>query len=183
MSQTPKIAILGAGESGVGSAVLAASKGYDVLVSDLGTIKPKYKQMLIDRKINFEENKHDEAWILSAEEVIKSPGIPDKAPLIIKLREQGIPVISEIEFAARYTKATLIGISGTNGKTTTTLLTYHLLKKGGLHVGLAGNVGKSFALQVAENDFDYFVLELSSFQLDGMYHVRLNIAVLLNITP
>jgi UDP-N-acetylmuramoylalanine--D-glutamate ligase len=183
MSQTPKIAILGAGESGVGSAVLAASKGYDVLVSDLGTIKPKYKQMLIDRKINFEENKHDEAWILSAEEVIKSPGIPDKAPLIIKLREKGIAVISEIEFAARYTKATLIGISGTNGKTTTTLLTYHLLKKGGINVGLAGNVGKSFALQVAENDFDYFVLELSSFQLDGMYHVRLNIAVLLNITP
>lgn len=183
MNKPLKIAILGAGESGVGSAVLAAQQGFEVLVSDMGAIKPKYKQMLEERHINFEENKHDEAWILQADEVIKSPGIPDKAPMIAKLREQGTPVISEIEFAARYTNATLIGITGTNGKTTTTLLTYHLLKKGGLNVGLAGNVGKSFALQVAESNYDYYVLELSSFQLDGMFKVRLNIAVLLNITP
>jgi UDP-N-acetylmuramoylalanine--D-glutamate ligase len=178
-----KIAILGAGESGVGSAVLAIKQGYEVLLSDMGTIKEKYKQTLHDYGINYEENKHDEAWILSATEVIKSPGIPDKAPLIKKLHEQGTPVISEIEFAARYTNATLIGITGTNGKTTTTLLTYHILTKAGLNVGLAGNIGKSFALQVAENNFDYYVLELSSFQLDGMFNVRLNIAVLLNITP
>lgn len=183
MNTSVKIAILGAGESGVGSAVLAAKQGYDVLLSDSGTIKDKYKKVLVDHKINFEENKHDEAWILSANEVIKSPGIPDKAPLIVKLHQQGTPVISEIEFAARYTNATLIGITGTNGKTTTTLLTYHLLTKAGLNVGLAGNIGKSFALQVAENNFDYYVLELSSFQLDGMFKVRLNIAVLLNITP
>ncbi|HRG59463.1 MAG TPA: UDP-N-acetylmuramoyl-L-alanine--D-glutamate ligase [Bacteroidia bacterium] len=183
MNTSVKIAILGAGESGVGSAVLAAKQGYDVLLSDSGTIKDKYKKVLVDNKINFEENKHDEAWILSANEVIKSPGIPDKAPLIVKLNQQGTPVISEIEFAARYTNATLIGITGTNGKTTTTLLTYHLLTKAGLNVGLAGNIGKSFALQVAENNFDYYVLELSSFQLDGMFKVRLNIAVLLNITP
>jgi UDP-N-acetylmuramoylalanine--D-glutamate ligase len=178
-----KIAILGAGESGVGSAVLALKQGYDVLLSDLGTIKDKYKKVLLDYGIRFEENQHDEAWILSANEVIKSPGIPDKAPLIKKLHEQGISVISEIEFAARYTNATLIGITGTNGKTTTTLLTYHILTKAGLNVGLAGNIGKSFALQVAENNFEYYVLELSSFQLDGMFKVRLNIAVLLNITP
>jgi UDP-N-acetylmuramoylalanine--D-glutamate ligase len=183
MTKPLKIAILGAGESGVGSAVLATKQGYEVLLSDKGVIKDKYKQILKDRKINFEENEHNEAWILGADEVIKSPGIPDKAPLIVKLREQGVPVISEIEFAARYTNATLIGISGTNGKTTTTLLTYHLLSKAGLNVGLAGNIGKSFALQVAENNFEYYVLELSSFQLDGMYKVRLNIAVLLNITP
>lgn len=183
MNTSLKIAILGAGESGVGSAVLAAKQGYDVLLSDSGTIKEKYKKVLVEHKINFEENKHDENWILSANEVIKSPGIPEKAPLIVKLHQQGTPVISEIEFAARYTNATLIGITGTNGKTTTTLLTYHLLVKAGLNVGLAGNIGKSFALQVAENNFDYYVLELSSFQLDGMYKVRLNIAVLLNITP
>jgi UDP-N-acetylmuramoylalanine--D-glutamate ligase len=183
MNATHKIAILGAGESGVGSAVLAVKQGFDVLLSDMGTIKEKYKKTLLDYGIKFEENKHDEAWILSANEVIKSPGIPDKAPLIKKLYAQGTPVISEIEFAARYTNATLIGITGTNGKTTTTLLTYHTLVKAGLNVGLAGNIGKSFALQVAENDFDYYVLELSSFQLDGMFKVRLNIAVLLNITP
>jgi UDP-N-acetylmuramoylalanine--D-glutamate ligase len=183
MNVTHKIAILGAGESGVGSAVLAVKQGFDVLLSDMGTIKEKYKKTLLDYGIKFEENKHDEAWILSANEVIKSPGIPDKAPLIKKLYAQGTPVISEIEFAARYTNATLIGITGTNGKTTTTLLTYHTLVKAGLNVGLAGNIGKSFALQVAENDFDYYVLELSSFQLDGMFKVRLNIAVLLNITP
>lgn len=183
MNTPLKIAILGAGESGVGSAVLAVKQGFEVLLSDKGIIKEKYKQELLARNINFEENTHNEAWILSANEVIKSPGIPDHAPLIQKLREHNIPVISEIEFAARYTNATLIGITGTNGKTTTTLLTYHILCKAGLNVGLAGNIGKSFALQVAENNFDYYVLELSSFQLDGMYKVRLNIAVLLNITP
>lgn len=183
MNKHLKIAILGAGESGVGSAVLAAKQGYDVLLSDMGTIKDKYKKVLHDYAIKYEENKHDEEWILSAHEVIKSPGIPDKAPLIKKLHEQGTPVISEIEFAARYTNAKLIGITGTNGKTTTTLLTYHILTKAGLNVGLAGNIGKSFALQVAENNFDYYVLELSSFQLDGMFKVRLHIAVLLNITP
>lgn len=183
MSKPLKIAILGAGESGVGSAVLALKQGYEVLLSDKGIIKEKYKKELLERNINFEENNHNEDWILSADEVIKSPGIPDKAPLIVKLKQQGTPVISEIEFAARYTNATLIGITGTNGKTTTTLLTYHLLNKAGFNVGLAGNIGKSFALQVAENHFDYYVLELSSFQLDGMYKVRLNIAVLLNITP
>ena len=183
MNAAFKIAILGAGESGVGSAVLATKQGFDVLLSDMGTIKDKYKKTLLEYNIKFEENKHDEEWILSANEVIKSPGIPDKAPLIKKLHEQGTPVISEIEFAARYTNATLIGITGTNGKTSTTLLTYHTLTKAGLNVGLAGNIGKSFALQVAENNFDYYVLELSSFQLDGMFKARINIAVLLNITP
>ena len=183
MNKHLKIAILGAGESGVGSAVLATKQGYDVLLSDKGSIKEKYKNVLLQYNIKFEENTHDEAWILTANEVIKSPGISDQAPLILKLQAQGTPIISEIEFAARYTNATLIGITGTNGKTTTTLLTYHILTKAGLNVGLAGNIGKSFALQVAENNFDYYVLELSSFQLDGMYKVRLNIAVLLNITP
>lgn len=178
-----KIAILGAGESGVGSAVLAKQKGYDVLVSDKGNIKDKYKQILEKYQIKYEENNHDEAWILSASEVIKSPGIPDKSPLIKQLHQKHISVISEIEFAARYTGAKLIGISGTNGKTTTTLLTYHILKKAGYNVGLAGNVGKSFAFQVATENFDYYVIELSSFQLDGMFKTRLNIAVLLNITP
>ena len=155
MNASIKIAILGAGESGVGTAVLATKQGFDVLLSDMGTIKDKYKKTLLEYNIKFEENKHDEEWILSANEVIKSPGIPDKAPLIKKLHDQGTPVISEIEFAARYTNATLIGITGTNGKTTTTLLTYHTLTKAGLNVGLAGNIGKSFALQVAENNFDY----------------------------
>jgi UDP-N-acetylmuramoylalanine--D-glutamate ligase len=183
MNTPRKIAILGAGESGVGSAVLAIKHGYDVLLSDMGTIKEKYKKTLLDYGIKYEENKHDEEWILGVDEVIKSPGIPDKAPLIKKIKDKGIAVISEIEFASRYTNATLIGITGTNGKTTTTLLTYHTLVKAGLNVGLAGNIGKSFALQVAENNYDYYVLELSSFQLDGMFKVRLNIAVLLNITP
>lgn len=183
MNKQHKIAILGAGESGVGSAILATKQGFDVLLSDAGTIKEKYKTVLINHGIKYEEQQHNEAWILAANEVIKSPGIPDKAPLIKALHAQGTPVISEIEFAARYTNATLIGITGTNGKTTTTLLTYHILTKAGLNVGLAGNIGKSFALQVAENDFEYYVLELSSFQLDGMFKTRINIAVLLNITP
>ena len=134
--------------------MLATKQGYDVLLSDKGSIKEKYKNVLLQYNIKFEENTHDEAWILTANEVIKSPGISDQAPLILKLQAQGTPIISEIEFAARYTNATLIGITGTNGKTTTTLLTYHILTKAGLNVGLAGNIGKSFALQVAENNFD-----------------------------
>ncbi len=178
-----KLVILGAGESGVGSAILAKKEGFDVLVSDAGTIKEKYKEVLSNYEIPFEEGKHSETEILKAVEVVKSPGIPDKAPLVKKLKEAGIPVISEIEFAGRYTQAKTICITGSNGKTTTTMLTYHLLKSAGLNVGLAGNVGKSFAWQVAEQNFDFYVLELSSFQLDGMFDFRAHVAVLLNITP
>ncbi|MEO6884377.1 MAG: UDP-N-acetylmuramoyl-L-alanine--D-glutamate ligase [Bacteroidia bacterium] len=178
-----RVVILGAGESGVGAAVLAMQKGLDVFVSDKGMIKENFKTILSQNKIEWEEGKHTEEKIFSADEIIKSPGIPDKAELIKKLHEKNIPVISEIEFAGRYTQAKTICITGSNGKTTTTLLTYHILKKAGLNVGLAGNVGKSFAMQVAEKDFDYYVIELSSFQLDGMYKFRADIAVLLNITP
>jgi len=178
-----KIVILGAGESGVGSAVLARKAGFDVLVSDAGKIKPDYKQSLLDRGFEFEEGGHTEARILEAQTVIKSPGIPEKAPLIKLLHEKNIPVISELEFASRYSKARLICITGSNGKTTTTLMTYHILKTAGLNVGLAGNIGQSFALQVAEQDFDHYVLEVSSFQLDGMYDFRADIAILMNITP
>lgn len=178
-----RIVILGAGESGTGAAVLAVKKGFDVFLSDKGVIKEKYKNVLAVHNIPFEEGKHTEELILNANEIIKSPGIPDKAELIVKLKEQHIPIISEIEFAGRYTNAKKICITGSNGKTTTTMLTYHILKKAGLNVGLAGNVGKSFAMQVAENNFDYYVLELSSFQLDNMYDFKADIAVLLNITP
>ncbi|GAB2693829.1 UDP-N-acetylmuramoyl-L-alanine--D-glutamate ligase [Mucilaginibacter koreensis] len=178
-----RLAILGAGESGVGAAYLAKQQGYDVFVSDFGAIAEKYKQQLQEWNIRFEENQHTEAEILGAVEVVKSPGIPEKAPLVKKLRAQGTPVISEIEFAGRYTNATIIGITGSNGKTTTTSLTYEILKHSGLNVGLAGNIGKSFAYQVATEQFDYYVLELSSFMLDDMYEFRVNIAVLLNITP
>lgn len=177
------IVILGAAESGVGAAILAKEKGFDVFVSDNGTIKDQYKSMLIENNIDFEENHHTEERILEATEVIKSPGIRSDAPLIVKLMGQGTPVISDLEFAARYTNAKLICITGSNGKTTTTLLTYHILKQAGLNVGLAGNVGKSFALQVAHNNFDYYVLEISNFQLDHMYDFRADIAILLNITP
>jgi UDP-N-acetylmuramoylalanine--D-glutamate ligase len=177
------IVIIGAAESGVGSAVLAAKKGFDVFVSDSGVIKEEYKRLLNHHSIPFEENNHSEEKILTAKEVIKSPGVPDKAELIKKIKAAGIPIISEIEFAGRYTKAKTIGITGTNGKTTTTMLVYHVMQKAGLNVGLAGNIGKSFALQVAEKDFDYYVLELSSFQLDGMYDFRCNVAILTNITP
>ncbi len=177
------VAILGGGESGVGAAILAQKQGYSVFLSDLGKIKDKYKQVLADYNIEFEEEKHSTDKILSAELVIKSPGIPDKAPLIVQLKEQKTPVISEIEFAGRYTSAKTICITGSNGKTTTTLLTYHILKNAGLNVGLAGNVGKSFAWQVAEENFDVYVIELSSFQLDGMYDFRADVAVLMNITP
>lgn len=178
-----RIVILGSGESGVGSAVLAKQKGFDVFVSDKSLIKEKYKEQLVAENILFEEGVHSEEKILNATEVIKSPGIPDKAELVQKLRAKNIPVISEIEFAGRYTNAKKICITGSNGKTTTTLLTYHILKKAGYNVGLGGNVGKSFAMQVARENFDYYVLELSSFQLDGMYDFTADIAVLLNITP
>ena len=178
-----KIVVLGAGESGAGAAVLARQQGFDVFVSDMGEIKPEYKQMLNDHGIGWEEKKHTEELILNADEVIKSPGIPDKAPIIQKLKAQHTPVISEIEFAGRYTDAKMICITGSNGKTTTTMLIYHILKNGGLNVGLAGNVGKSLALQVAEEKHDYYVVELSSFQLDGMTEFKADIAILLNITP
>ena len=178
-----KLVVLGAAESGVGAAVLAKKKGYEVFVSDRGEIKKKYKNVLSKYRIRFEEKKHTEKMILGADEVVKSPGIPDSAEIVKKLRARKIPVISEIEFAARYTRAKLIGITGTNGKTTTTMLTYHIFKKAGLKVGLAGNVGKSFAMQVAKGDKEYYVIELSSFQLDGMFETRINVAILTNITP
>jgi UDP-N-acetylmuramoylalanine--D-glutamate ligase len=178
-----RIVVLGAGESGVGAAILAQKKGFEVFISDKGAIAEKYKNVLLNYNISWEEGKHSEDKIFNASEVVKSPGIPDKAELIKKLKQKNIPVISEIEFAGRYTKAKTICITGSNGKTTTTLLTYHILKKAGLNVGLAGNVGDSFARKVAEADCDYYVLELSSFQLDGMYEFRADIAVLLNITP
>jgi UDP-N-acetylmuramoylalanine--D-glutamate ligase len=180
---TKTISILGAGESGTGSALLAKSKGFSVFVSDQGSISPKYKTVLTDNGIDFEEGMHSEDRILSSDMVIKSPGIPDKAPLVKKLVAKEIPVISEIEFASKYTHAKLIAITGSNGKTTTTLFTHHLLKEMGLHVGLAGNVGKSFAWQVWEEDHDYYVLELSSFQLDGTYSLKPFVSILLNITP
>lgn len=178
-----RIVILGAGESGTGSAILAKKEGFDVFVSDTSVIQDTYKRALDERNIPWEEGRHTEEKILNADEVIKSPGIPDKASIIQALMERNIPIISEIEFAGRYTKAKTICITGSNGKTTTTLLTYHILKSGGLNVGLAGNVGKSFAWQVAEKDYDYYVLELSSFQLDNTYTFRADVAVLLNITP
>jgi UDP-N-acetylmuramoylalanine--D-glutamate ligase len=178
-----RIVILGSGESGVGSAILAREKGYEVFVSDFGNIPEQYKSELLKENIIFEEGHHTEALILNANEVIKSPGIPETAPIVKKLKEQNTPVMSEIEFAGRFTNAKTICITGSNGKTTTTLLTYHILKKAGYNVGLGGNVGKSFALQVARENFDYYVLELSSFQLDGMFDFKADVAVLLNITP
>lgn len=178
-----RIVVLGAGESGAGAAVLAKVKGFDVFVSDMSKIGDKYKELLNRYEIAWEEGAHTEALILNADEVVKSPGIPDKAPIIQALKRKVIPIISEIEFAGRYTQAKMICITGSNGKTTTTLLTYHILKDAGLNVGLAGNVGKSLALQVATENFDYYVIELSSFQLDNMYDFKANIAVLLNITP
>lgn len=177
------IVVLGAAESGVGAAILAMLKEYDVFVSDMGEIKAEYKAEMEKYGIPYEEGEHTEARILAADCIIKSPGIPDKAPLIKKAHEKGIPVISEIEWASWFTNATCIGITGTNGKTTTTSLTYHILKEAGLNVGLGGNIGKSFARSVAEDDFDYYVLELSSFQLDGIIKFRPHIAILLNITP
>ena len=177
------IVVLGAGESGAGAAVLAKKQGFDVFVSDLSEIKPLYKALLDQYEIAWEEKQHSEERILATDEVIKSPGIPDKAPIVKKLREQGTPVISEIEFAGRYTRAKMICITGSNGKTTTTMLTYHILKQAGFNVGLTGNVGKSLALQIATDPCDYYVVELSSFQLDGMTEFKADVAVLLNITP
>ena len=178
-----RLVVLGAAESGVGAAVLAQQKGYDVFVTDMGTIKPRYKEMLDAHGIAWEEGSHTEARVLNADEVVKSPGIPDTAPLVAKLNGQGTPVLSEIEFAARYTDARMICITGSNGKTTTTSLIYHILQLAGEDVGLAGNIGHSLALQVAEAPHGTYVIELSSFQLDNMYKFRADIAVLLNITP
>jgi UDP-N-acetylmuramoylalanine--D-glutamate ligase len=177
------IVILGAGESGVGAALLAQKEGFEVFVSDFGAIPDHYKKDLELAAIPFEENGHSEERILTASEVIKSPGIPDKAPIIKKLVENNIPILSEIEFAGRYSNAKMICITGSNGKSTTTMLTYHILKNAGLNIGLAGNIGKSFARQVAFENFDFYVLEISSFMLDNMYEFRADIAVLLNITP
>lgn len=178
-----RIVILGAAESGVGAAALAKKQGFDVFVTDMGKIKPNYKEMLNERNIPWEEGQHSEDLILNADEIIKSPGIPDAAPMVQKIKAAGINIISEIEFAGRYTDSKMICITGSNGKTTTTSLIYHIFKKAGYDVGLAGNIGNSLALQVAEEPHEYYVIELSSFQLDNMYDFRANIAVLLNITP
>ena len=178
-----RIVVLGGGESGCGAAILARKIGFEVFVSDFGSIAGKYKALLDEHNIPWEEKKHTEELILNAGEVIKSPGIPAEAPIMVKIAEAGIPVISEIEFAGRYTKAKMICITGSNGKTTTTSLIYHIFREAGLNAGLAGNIGKSLALQVAEGDKDYYIVELSSFQLDNMYEFRANVAVLLNITP
>ena len=178
-----RIVILGAGESGVGAAILAQKKGADVFVSDFGKIKDDYKQKLNHYNIKWEEGKHTENLILNADEIIKSPGIPEKVAIVKSALSKGIPVISEIEYAARYTNAFKICITGSNGKTTTTTLIHHILKNAGLNVGLAGNVGKSWAQQVAEENYEYYVIELSSFQLDGMFDFKAEIAILMNITP
>ncbi|WP_152285677.1 UDP-N-acetylmuramoyl-L-alanine--D-glutamate ligase [Flavicella marina] len=178
-----KMIILGGGESGVGTAILAKQKGYEVFVSDKGIIKSEYKKKLEEHQIEFESGEHTIEKILNADLVMKSPGIPDKVPLVVQLLEKGIPVMSEIEFAAKYTDATLIGITGSNGKTTTTMLLHHILKKAGFNTGMAGNIGDSFALQVATKNFDSYVLELSSFQLDGIKDFKPHIAIITNITP
>ncbi len=178
-----RLVILGGGESGVGAAILGKQKGYEIFVSDKGNISKKYKEVLLNNEIDFEENQHTESKIVNADVVMKSPGIPDKVELVKKLKEKGIPVISEIEFAAQFTDAKIIGITGSNGKTTTTLLVHHILRKAGLNVGVAGNIGDSFAQQVAENQYENYVLELSSFQLDGIDNFNSHIAILTNITP
>lgn len=178
-----RIVVLGAGESGAGSAVLAKKEGFDVFVSDMSAIKDKYKKLLNDHGIAWEEGKHTEEKILNAAEVIKSPGIPKEAPMVRKIIDKGIPIISEIEFAGRYTHAKMVCITGSNGKTTTTSLIYHIFREAGYDVGLAGNIGNSLALQVAEDPHAFYIIELSSFQLDDMFDFRANIAILLNITP
>lgn len=178
-----RIVILGGGESGAGAAVLAQKEGFDVFVSDLSAIKDPYKKLLDDHHIEWEEGQHTAEKILNADEIIKSPGIPKEAPMVQKLMQQGTPIISEIEFAGRYTHAKMVCITGSNGKTTTTSLIYHIFKTAGLDVGLAGNIGHSLALQVAESPHEYYVIELSSFQLDNMYQFKADVAILLNITP
>ncbi|MBQ0048679.1 MAG: UDP-N-acetylmuramoyl-L-alanine--D-glutamate ligase [Bacteroidales bacterium] len=179
-----RIVVLGAAESGVGAAALAKVKGFDVFVSDMGKIKDCYKEVLNQYEVAWEEEQHTESLIMNADEVVKSPGIPEDAPMVVKLKEAGKPIISEIEFAGRYTNAKMICITGSNGKTTTTSLIYHIFREAGYNVGLAGNIGRSLALQIAEGKtYDYYVIELSSFQLDNMYEFRADIAVLLNITP
>lgn len=178
-----RLVVLGGGESGVGTAILGKKEGFEVFVSDKGMVKEEYRKVLEYFGIDWEEGQHTEEKILNADLVMKSPGIPDTVPLAVKLRDAGVPVISEIEFASRYTRATIIGITGSNGKTTTTMLTNHILKEAGLHVGMAGNIGDSYAKMVAENNFDYYVLEISSFQLDGIVDFRPHIAILTNITP
>jgi UDP-N-acetylmuramoylalanine--D-glutamate ligase len=178
-----RLVILGGGESGVGTAILGKQKGYEIFVSDKGVISKKRKEVLLNNEIDFEENQHTESKILNADLVMKSPGIPDKVALVQKLIKKSIPVISEIEFASQFTKATIIGITGSNGKTTTTLLVHHILKNAGLSVGIAGNIGDSFAQQVAEETYENYVLELSSFQLDGIENFNSHIAILTNITP
>jgi len=178
-----RLVVLGAGESGSGAAILAKEKGYDVFVSDFGTIKEPYRALLDQNGVRWEDGHHTDELILNADEVVKSPGIPLTAPIIQKLQAQGTPIISEIEFAARYTNAKMICITGSNGKTTTTSLIFYILRKAGLNVGLAGNIGNSLALQVAHENHDYYVIELSSFQLDNMYDFKADIAILLNITP
>ncbi|MBQ1874155.1 MAG: UDP-N-acetylmuramoyl-L-alanine--D-glutamate ligase [Paludibacteraceae bacterium] len=178
-----KLVVLGAGESGTGAAILGKAKGYEVFVSDMGTIKEPYRAMLDQNGIAWEDGKHTEERVLAADLVVKSPGIPNNAPLIVQLVEKGTPVISEIEFASRYTQAKMICITGSNGKTTTTSLVFDMLRRAGLDVGLAGNIGNSLALQVAREDHQYYVIELSSFQLDNMYDFRADVAILLNITP
>jgi UDP-N-acetylmuramoylalanine--D-glutamate ligase len=178
-----RIVVLGAGESGSGAAILAKEKGFDVFVSDCGTISDPYRALLNQNGVKWEDGQHTEELILNADEVVKSPGIPLTAPLIQKLQKQGTPIISEIEFASRYTHAKMICITGSNGKTTTTSLIYYILRQAGLNVGLAGNIGNSLALQVAHEDHDYYVIELSSFQLDNMYDFKADVAILLNITP
>ncbi len=183
MNKSYQIVVIGGGESGTGAAFLAKKKGYSVLLSDNGTIKDKYKNILTEADIDFEENGHSMSLILSADEVIKSPGIPENIPVIKDIEAHKIPVISEIEFASRYTSAKIIAVTGSNGKTTTALLTHHILKSAGLNAGLAGNVGVSFAMSVATTNFDIYVLELSSFQLDGIKSFKADIAILLNITP
>lgn len=178
-----RLVVLGGGESGVGTAILGRKKGYAVFVSDFGKIKDNYKKVLVDNGIEWEEEGHTEGLIINATVVMKSPGIPDKAPIVKKLIEKGIAVISEIEFAASFTKAVTIGVTGSNGKTTTTMLAYHLLKSAGLNIGLGGNIGKSFALQVANDNYDSYILELSSFQLDGIVDYKPHIAIITNISP
>jgi UDP-N-acetylmuramoylalanine--D-glutamate ligase len=183
MENRERIVVLGAGESGTGAAILARQKGFDVFISEAGKIKPYYRDLLDEYQVLYESGGHTERLVLNATEVIKSPGIPESAPIIKILRKKGIKIISEIEFAGRYTNAKKVCVTGSNGKTTTTSLIHHMMRKAGLNVGMAGNIGRSFAYMVATESYDYFVLELSSFQLDGMFEFKADIAILLNITP